>query len=103
MLTWLEGAQRLWQSGWPDFEPALSCSQGRRPTVETPVESRCLQGSYSFPFPLFSDVCTSVSASEPKTANKPAADPLAAFVASLTAEQRQRLASLLTGTQEGGE
>ena len=33
------------------FEPALSCSQGRRPTVGTPVENRCLEGSCGFPFP----------------------------------------------------
>jgi hypothetical protein len=43
---------------------------------------------------------TSVSASGPETAN---ADPFAAFVASLTAKQRPRLAALLTGKREGGD
>ena len=47
--------------------------------------------------------CTAACTSEPKTANGPAADPLADFVAGLTAEQRQRLAALLTGAKEGGE
>jgi hypothetical protein len=42
-------------------------------------------------------------AGEANSANEPTADPLAEFVASLTAEQRQRLASLLAGKREGGD
>ena len=40
---------------------------------------------------------------EAESANEPTADPLADLVASLTDEQRQRLAALLTGKREGGE
>jgi hypothetical protein len=43
--------------------------------------------------------CTAACTKDGETTN---ADPLAAFVASLTAEQRRRLAALLTEQGEGG-
>jgi hypothetical protein len=45
--------------------------------------------------------CTPRCTGDAESANEPTADPLADFVASLTAEQRQRLAALLTGQREG--
>lgn len=68
------------------------------PTCE-PRNSLVVKGVTSSP----SLDCTAACISEPETANGPAADPLADFVASLTAEQRQRLAALLIGRKEGGE
>src|SRR5690348_2543983 len=47
--------------------------------------------------------CTARCTGEADSANETTADPLAAFVASLTAEQRERLARLLTGEREGGD
>jgi hypothetical protein len=47
-----------------------------------------------------SAICTPVCTNPAK---EPNADPLAEFVASLTAEQRQRLVALLTGKREGGD
>jgi hypothetical protein len=35
--------------GMAGFEPAVSCSQSRWPTIGTPVESRCFKGSCGFP------------------------------------------------------
>jgi hypothetical protein len=47
--------------------------------------------------------CTTGCTGNAETANETTADPLIDLIASLTPEQRQRLASMLTGKQEGGE
>jgi hypothetical protein len=45
--------------------------------------------------------CTTRCTGDAESADEPTTDPLAVFVASPTAEQRQRLANLLTGEYEG--
>ena len=94
ICKWLS-AKHLLRICSAGFEPATFSSGAKG----HPVTSENLPGVTS----TTSLGCTSVSASEPENANKPAADPLADFVASLTAEQRQRLAALLAGKREGGD
>jgi hypothetical protein len=65
----------------------------------TSIATENLSGLTSSP----SRISASVSANEPENANDPTADPLAAFVASLTAEQRQRLARMLASQRGGGD
>ena len=77
------------------IEPATSWLQ----TSESPAVSENPSRVTSSP----SARCTARCTGEAESANEATADPLADFVASLTAEQRQRLAALLTGKQEGGE
>jgi hypothetical protein len=77
------------------IEPATSWLQ----TSESPAVSENLKEVTSSP----SARCTARCTGEADSANEPTADPLAEFVASLTAEQRHRLASLLTSKREGGD
>ena len=77
------------------IEPATSWLQ----TSESPAVSKNPNEVTSSP----SARCTARCTGGADSANEPTADPLADFVASLTDEQRQRLAALLTGKREGGD
>jgi hypothetical protein len=77
------------------IEPPTSWLQ----TSERPVASGNLSELASSP----SARCTARCTGEAESANGPTADPLADFAASLTAEQRQRLARLLASKREGGD
>lgn len=77
------------------FEPATSSSGVNR----RPLASENLSEVTSSPAAR----CTARCTGEADSANEPTADPLADFVSSLTAEQRQRLAALLTGKREADD
>jgi len=86
------GFKHFRQVGAAGFEPTTSRPPDKRHAVASEDLSEVTSSEPA--------ACTAACTSRAENAN---ADALAAFVASLTPERRQRLAALLTGQSEGGQ